>query len=92
MKSPKAPKPTAEDVKMRQRQTEDLANLDNEQNVRLKRLVRARAGGRSLLSGSALGMAGKVAASGGGILPTSFGGGVGKTPGGTKAPSPQATK
>ena len=83
MKSPKAPKPTADEIRMRDRQRSDLARLDDEQNVRLKRLVRGRTGQRGLLSGSAVGMVGSKVVSAGGNV---------KAPAGGKAPAPQATK
>jgi len=87
MKSPKTPKPTAEETKMRQRQVEDTARLDDEENVRLKRIARGRSGGRSLLSGSVLGLAGTKAATGGSLSFTSGGkGGPGKVA------APQAQK
>ena len=50
---PKAPKPTAEETLMRQRQVEQLAKLDEEENRRLKGLLRMRLGGRGLLGGAA---------------------------------------
>ena len=46
---PKRPKPTSEELVMRQRQTEQLARLDEEENRRLKSMTRMRLGGRSLL-------------------------------------------
>lgn len=82
MKSPKAPKPTADEIRMRDRQRSDMARLDDEQNVRLKRLVRGRTGQRGLLSGSAVGMIAKA--------PVAGTGGKGPIPG--KAPAPQAQK
>lgn len=51
MKSPKAPAPTAEETVMRQRQVGELARLDDEENTRMKRLVRGRLGAGSLLGG-----------------------------------------
>lgn len=51
MKSPKQPAPTSEEIALRKRQTEDLARLDDEENRRIKGLVRGRLGAGSLLSG-----------------------------------------
>lgn len=53
MKKPKAPKPTAEETIMRNRQTQELARLDEEENRRKRSIMRGRLGMRSLLSGSA---------------------------------------
>lgn len=82
MKSPKAPKPTADEIRLRDRQRSDMARLDDEENVRLKRLVRGRTGQRGLLSGSAVGMVGRAPAAAG----------SGKMAPGGKAPAPQAQK
>lgn len=49
MKKAKAPAPTAEENLLRKRQTEELARLDDEENTRMKRLVRGRLGASSLL-------------------------------------------
>lgn len=39
-KSPKAPKPTAEETYLQRRQTEELTKLDEQANTRIKRLKR----------------------------------------------------
>jgi hypothetical protein len=51
MKSPKTPKPSASEEALRQRQREDLARLDEEENVRIKGMLRS-AGGRKLFRGA----------------------------------------
>lgn len=49
MRKPKAPQPSNEEVVLRQRQIEELARLDEEENTRVKRLVRGRLGSSTLL-------------------------------------------
>lgn len=51
MKKPKAQPETTEEKVMRSRQVEELARLDDEENTRVKRLVRGRLGAGSMLSG-----------------------------------------
>lgn len=51
MKKPKAPQATTEEKLLRSRQVEELARLDEEENRRVKGLVRGRMGAGSLLSG-----------------------------------------
>jgi hypothetical protein len=65
--SPKAPKPTEQEVQLQNRQREELARLDDEENTRFKRALRGQLGGRRLLSGRAAsrGASGGAAASGG---------------------------
>lgn len=67
MKKPKMPAPTEAEIRMRQMQSEELARLDEEENVRLKRLLRSRGGSRSLIRGRALTLGG-VSRAGGGSL------------------------
>lgn len=50
MKKPKAPKPTEAEIQLQNRQREDIARLDDEENIRLKRGQRARLGGRAVRS------------------------------------------
>lgn len=58
MKSPKAPQPTQSEIQLEKRQTEEMARLDEEENRRVKGLVRRRLGGKSLIgSGRAAGTA-----------------------------------
>lgn len=76
---PKQAAPTQEEVYLRQRQTEDLAKLDEEENRRLKGLTRMRLGGRSLLGGAARSTSrgsGGSAGGGGGARSTSGSGGA----------------
>lgn len=47
MKTPKAPKPTPEQLALEKLQTEQLANLDTQENERRKRLFRAVQGIRA---------------------------------------------
>jgi len=47
LKKPKAPGEPAEAKRLRDRQVSDLAQLDEEQNVRIKQLFRPRQGGRA---------------------------------------------
>lgn len=47
MKAPKAPKPTPEQLALEKLQTEQLANLDTQENERRKRLFRAVQGIRA---------------------------------------------
>lgn len=62
MHRPKQPAPTSEEIALRKRQTEDLARLDDEENRRIKGLVRGRLGAGSLLSGRRSGGSGGAAA------------------------------
>lgn len=50
MKTPKPPKPTEAEVQLQNRQREDMARLDEEENLRLKRGQRSRLGGRAVRS------------------------------------------
>jgi len=50
MRTPKAPAPSREQEVLQQRQTTELARLDEEENRRIKALTRARIGAGSLLS------------------------------------------
>lgn len=47
MKTPKAPKPTAEQLALEKMQADTLANLNNEENRRRKRLLLAAEGARA---------------------------------------------
>lgn len=71
MKRPKAPAPTAQEVQMRDRQAVELARLDDEENTRVKRLIRGRLGAGSLLGRRSGGRAQR----GGGMVTYSGGGG-----------------
>ena len=67
---PKTPKPTKEEVALQQRQREETARLDDEENVRFKRILSGRLGNRRLLSSSrrtgSSGRAGTLAGTSGG--------------------------
>lgn len=77
---PKAPKPSKEEVQLRQRQVEESARLDDEENVRFKRILSGRLGNRRLLSSSR-----RTAGSGRGSTLAATAGGGGS--GGRAAPS-----
>lgn len=51
--SPKAPKPTESEKQLQARQREEMAKLDDEENVRFKRALRGTLGSRRLLGGVA---------------------------------------
>lgn len=53
-RAPKKQKPTAAQKAMEARQVIDLANLDEEQNRRIKQIFLARSGGRAFRSPTAL--------------------------------------
>jgi hypothetical protein len=48
MHSPKIPGPTAEETRLRASQVDELARLDDQENMRVKRLTRGRTGGTLL--------------------------------------------
>jgi hypothetical protein len=62
MKKPKAPAEPKEAAIMRERQIADLAALDEEENVRIKRLFRPRAGARAFRAPTAARNASNTAA------------------------------
>lgn len=64
MKKPKAPAEPAEAKIMRERQVADLAKLDEEENVRIKRLFRPRVGSRAFRAPSANRFASNTAGAG----------------------------
>lgn len=82
---PKAPKPTKEEVALQQRQREESARLDDEENVRFKRILSGQLGNRRLLSsarragtgmrGATLAATPAASAAGGGASTGSGGGG-----------------
>lgn len=75
----KPPEPTAAETALENRQREELARLDDEENVRLKRGLRGRLGTRMLASRRApsrnASLGGAAAASGGGGAASGGGGG-----------------
>jgi hypothetical protein len=76
--NPKAPEPTDAEVQLQNRQKEELARLDDDENVRIKRGLRGRLGTRMLSSrrtSSRSSMLGGGAAASGGSGGGSGGGG-----------------
>ena len=78
MHTPKIPGPTAEETRLRASQVDQLAQLDDDENKRVKRLTRARLGASSLLGRRAGGSTSAPSGGGGG----SSGGGGYSLPGG----------
>lgn len=81
MKRPKQAPPTTEETVMRTRQVEELVRLDEEENTRVKRLVRGRVGAGSMLSARR----GAAATAGGGSGGVGGGGGGGGSTGGASS-------
>lgn len=83
----KPPEPTAAETALENRQREEIARLDDEENVRLKRGLRGRLGTRMLASRRTAGrtsmLGGATAARGGGggsAAPSGGGGGTSGSP------------
>lgn len=63
LKGPQAPGPTAAETKLQQRQQEEIARLDDQENIRIKRGQRGQLGSRRLLSSQRRGTTGGGAGS-----------------------------
>lgn len=76
MHSPSPPPPDPSSVALQQRQLADLSRLDQDQNTRVKNILRSRFGFRGFVGGPLMrGTAGNSAGAGGGTAPASGAGG-----------------
>jgi hypothetical protein len=82
LNKPKQPKPSPASVALEQRQIADLSRLDEEQNVRVKRILRSKFGFRGFAGGPLTrGAPGNSAGAAAAAAPGAMGGGAGMTSG-----------